>query len=126
MFADGELDEIWLFHPDPCDKPRELPNRLFARPFLVDAHRVLGEGGAVILKTDHADYYQSAVAAAGMVGGRFGVTGASTDLWNDASMLDHVGKRCFGGETTAFERRFLRKRQPIHYLELTRRAGGDG
>jgi tRNA (guanine-N7-)-methyltransferase len=24
FFADDELDEVWLFHPDPCDKPNEL------------------------------------------------------------------------------------------------------
>ena len=121
IFANGELDEIWLFHPDPCDKPRELANRLFAGPFLIDTYRVLRDGGALILKTDHPDYFRSAVAAAEAIANRFEMTGASTDFWNDRSILAHAERRSFGGEATAFERRFLRKRQPIHYLELTKR-----
>ena len=58
FFADGELHEVWLFHPDPCDKPRELPNRLLSEPFLLDVHRVLRDDGSFVLKTDHAGYYQ--------------------------------------------------------------------
>jgi tRNA (guanine-N7-)-methyltransferase len=121
IFAEGELDEVWLFHPDPCDTPRELPNRLFAEPFLTDLHQVLRDGGAVVLKTDHRDYYESAVALAGTMSDRFELAVTSADFWNDAGVMAHTSGRCFSGETTTFERRFRRKRQPIHFLELTKR-----
>ena len=53
LFADGELDEVWVFHPEPLDNPRELPNRLIAEPFLIDVHHTLRDGGPLVLKTDH-------------------------------------------------------------------------
>lgn len=66
FFADGELHELWLFHPDPCDKPRELRNRLIAEPFLLDVHAVLRPGGALVLKTDHPGYYQWVLGLLGL------------------------------------------------------------
>src|SRR3954447_17552568 len=69
LFADVELDEIWVFHPDPCDRPVELKNRLMSEPFLVNAHRVLrttGPGARLCLKTDHPGYYQWTLALLGL------------------------------------------------------------
>lgn len=66
IFAPEEVDEIWLLHPDPCDKPNELQNRLFSERFLVDAHGVLrDEKSTLTLKTDHPGYYQYALALFG-------------------------------------------------------------
>jgi tRNA G46 methylase TrmB len=67
IFADGELDEIWLFHPDPCDKPAELQNRLVSPSFLTDVHRVLrGATSSLCLKTDHPGYYQWVLGLLGL------------------------------------------------------------
>ena len=158
MFADGELHEIWLFHPDPCDKPRELRNRLVAEPFLLDAHRVLRDGGAFVLKTDHPGYYQWAVGLLGepeafraaregdeagaarprvrlrdlarrqdlparseAVAERFEVSANSADFWNDDVARARSAAKCFAGEATPFESRFVGKRLPIYYLELRKR-----
>lgn len=124
IFADGEVDEIWLFHPDPCDKPRERPNRLFAEPFLIDVAAVLrGRGSLLILKTDHREYHESAkvVAAMDAVRARFDVSAVSDDFWADEQALSHTADRCFAGKATQFEDRFRRKRKPIYYLELRKR-----
>ena len=120
FFAGGELDEIWLFHPDPCDKPNELRNRLFAELFLLDAHRVLRDGGSLVLKTDHPDYYQAALEVSGAVADQFNVPVASSDFWNDEGAQRATANRCFATESTFFETRYRKKRQPIHYLELTK------
>lgn len=67
IFADGEVGEIWLFHPEPCDRPVELPNRLIREPFLLDAHRVLrGPNGRLCIKTDHPGYYQWILSLLGL------------------------------------------------------------
>ena len=124
MFADGEVDEIWLFHPDPCDRPRERPNRLFAEAFLTDVAAVLrGPGSLLILKTDHREYYESALALAAScpVSKCFDVSTRSADFWGDEPVRAKVAARCFAGGVTSFEDRFRRKRKPIHYLELCRR-----
>jgi tRNA G46 methylase TrmB len=121
MFGDGELDDIWIFHPDPCDKPHELKNRLLNEPFLADVHRVLRDGDATLtLKTDHREYYDSVMTLLqrAEVSRRFTLAASSPDYWNDATARANSAQRCFSGETSCFERRFRRKRQPIHYLEL--------
>ena len=168
MFGPGEVDEILLFHPDPFATPEELPNRLFAEPFLVDAHAVLrDERSTLTLKTDHPGYYGWALALFGvaepahfdvararaeaepvtaskLTGSpriraadllvdadrparstaateRFDVMVVSADFWNDSTTLGHAAGRVFAGERTFFEERFLKKRQPIYYVELAKR-----
>lgn len=155
FFADGELHELWLFHPDPCDKPRELRNRLITEPFLLDIHAALRAGGALVLKTDHAGYHQWVLGLLGLpepdvfkharerkeaAGGpvrmrdlmspedvpapstalaeRLEVSAHSADFWNDDAARRASAGRCFAGEATAFETRFVRKRLPIYYLEV--------
>ena len=121
---------MWLFHPDPCDKPRELPNRLIAEPFLLDVHRVLRAGGAFVLKTDHPGYYQWALGLLGLpeptsseaLNERFEVSMNSPDFWKDDPARLHGAGKYFAGEATAFESRSLRKRLPIHYVELRAHA----
>jgi tRNA G46 methylase TrmB len=49
------------------------------------------------------------------------VAAFSSDFWHDDALLAHTASRCFAGEVTLFEQRFVRKRQPIFYLELRRR-----
>jgi tRNA G46 methylase TrmB len=121
FFAADELDEIWIFHPDPCDKPNELRNRLFAEPFLLDAHRVMRRGARLILKTDHRGYFDASLAELASVTGHFELTASSSDFWNDAPVRGRTKARCFADESSFFEDRFRRKRLPIHYLEIVKR-----
>ena len=67
IFAAREVDEIWVLHPDPCDRPAELKNRLIAEPFMTDAHAVLRDGYSTLtLKTDHPGYYQWVLGLLGL------------------------------------------------------------
>jgi tRNA (guanine-N7-)-methyltransferase len=118
IFAGGELDELWVFHPDPCDKPRELPNRLLGKPFLKDAQRVLRCGSSLVLKTDHRGYYKSMLELVSGVADLFDVVGYSIDFWNDDRALGACQNKCFAGEATVYESRFRRKRKPIYFLEM--------
>jgi tRNA (guanine-N7-)-methyltransferase len=121
FFANDELDEVWLFHPDPCDKPNELRNRLFAEPFLLDVHCVMRRGTALILKTDHPDYFASSLTATSSVASKFDLAASSSDFWKDAAARNLAAEKCFAGESSFFESRYLKKRRPIHYLEITKR-----
>jgi tRNA G46 methylase TrmB len=155
IFADGEIDEMLIFHPEPCDRPEEAANRLLAPPFMVDAHHALRDGGSISLKTDHAGYYQWMLSqldlpepdwlapgstrvrtrdllrredlptADAEILSRFEVTANSRDFWNDPAVLAQTAERCFAGKVTMFERRFMTKRQPIFYLELKKRLQTD-
>ena len=127
-FANGELDEAWVMHPDPCDKPRELPNRLVAEPFLLDVHAVLRPTAesVLIVKTDHRAYYESSLALAkrDVIHRRYALSANSADFWKDEAVLRHVAGRAFAGRVTPYEERFRKKRKPIYYLELRPRAEG--
>lgn len=153
IFAGGEVNEIWLFHPDPCDTEVELNNRLVQEPFLLDAHRVLHDAGSTFcLKTDHAGYYRWVLALFGLsqpeglpeplrsprkrreplvpahtlppasaaIQERCAVAFQSADYWNDPAALAHTAGRAFSGETSLFERRFIRRKGAIYYFEFTK------
>jgi tRNA (guanine-N7-)-methyltransferase len=120
LVADGELDEIWLFHPEPLDTPRELKNRLIAEPFLRDVHHVLRPGGSLILKTDHGGYFDAVLELLQSMTDRFETTLISRDFWNDSVAQSAVADRPFAGEMTAFESRFVRKRKPIYFVTIRR------
>jgi tRNA (guanine-N7-)-methyltransferase len=121
LVADGELDEIWLFQPEPLDTPRELKNRLITKPFLRDVHYVLKLGGALVLKTDHRGYFDAALELLQGMTGCFETTLVSRDFWNDSVAQSAVADHAFAGEMTAFESRFVRRRKPIHFVTIRRR-----
>jgi len=155
IFADCEVDEMWLFHPDPCDRDVELKNRLISELFLVDVHAILRNSTSTLsLKTDHPGYFQWVLSLFGLaepawfhapdaksprvrrrdsmtaaslpppsaaVQRRFDVTMNSTDFWNDPAAIAHTECRHFAGETTLYESRFNKKRQPIYYFEIRKR-----
>jgi len=56
MFEESEVDEIYYFFPDPWPKKRHWKKRLFQRPFLECAYKVLKPGATLFVKTDHAGY----------------------------------------------------------------------
>ncbi len=119
FFHTRELDEIWVLHPDPCDQPHELKNRLINERFLAVALSLLRSGGLLTLKTDHAGYYQWAADALARTP-RFELITASNDFWNDPVALAHTAHRPYAGHRTLFETRFIRRKQPIYFLHAVR------
>jgi tRNA G46 methylase TrmB len=128
-FGERELAEVWVLHPDPCDGPKELKNRLVAGPFMLEVARVLRPGGLFTLKTDHAEYFAWARGVFGVedrvalppqvdeVARLFQVSAMSADYWADAGVRAQTAGRPYAGQRTHFEERFIRRRQPIHFLE---------
>jgi tRNA G46 methylase TrmB len=121
IFAEREIDEVWIFHPEPCDKPRELANRLISEPFLSGVHGVLRDGGSLVLKTDHLAYYQGSLDDGQALADQFDLVASSADFWNDAPLQRAIAGRGFAGESSAFEDRYRRKHRPIYYLEWRKR-----
>lgn len=65
LFAENEVDEIWVTFPDPQLKKKRAPKRLTSPLFLTLYAKILGSEGAINLKTDsqHLHEYTRAVAA---------------------------------------------------------------
>lgn len=53
-----ELDEAWMFFPDPWPKKAQLKHRLFQEKFLLDLHHCFRREGVFHFKTDHPGYYE--------------------------------------------------------------------
>lgn len=58
IFGENEVQNIFYFFPDPWPKKRHNKNRLFQKPFLDAAFKVLSPGGTIWVKTDHDDYFE--------------------------------------------------------------------
>ena len=151
FFADREVDEFWIFHPDPCASAIERPNRLIDESFLLDVATLMrGVPSSLAIKTDHAGYFQSTLALLGLrepdwptltprvrlrdlepavslpafsdaVARVLEMAHVATDFTGDAAAQAHVASRAFAGEATPYEVKFVAKRQPIFYVELRRR-----
>jgi tRNA (guanine-N7-)-methyltransferase len=57
MFGENEVERLYYFFPDPWPKARHNKKRLFQKPFLDSAHKVLEAQGEIWIKTDHDDYF---------------------------------------------------------------------
>lgn len=56
MFGENELDGLFYFFPDPWPKTKHLKKRLFQKPFLNSAFKVLRPNSYFYIKTDHDGY----------------------------------------------------------------------
>lgn len=66
IFGAHELDEVWLFFPDPWPKASQQKHRLFQEPFLKSVSEVLKPGGSLYIKTDHPGYFEWMCAVMGI------------------------------------------------------------
>jgi tRNA G46 methylase TrmB len=121
MFAPDEIDQIWVFHPEPCDEPKQRPNRLLSPAFLDQARLLLSQNGKLIIKTDHAEYATSTLALLrGELTSHWTLEFTSNDFWNDAGALERADAQYFGRRRTFYETRYLKRREAICYIEITR------
>jgi len=58
LFAEDEIDEIWLPFPDPHEKRRNISKRLTSPPFLSKYQTFLKNGGIIHLKTDNKHLWE--------------------------------------------------------------------
>ena len=57
FFEEGEVDEIWITHPDPFPRYGQRNRRLTAPVFLDRYRKLLKKGGLVHLKTDNTGIF---------------------------------------------------------------------
>lgn len=62
LFPAESLDAIYINFPDPWEKRHWLKNRLIQEGFVVEMAGLLRRGGLLSYKTDHPEYFASAVA----------------------------------------------------------------
>ncbi|WP_460880748.1 tRNA (guanosine(46)-N7)-methyltransferase TrmB [Pontibacter rugosus] len=111
LFAENEVDEIWITFPDPRPKDRDIKRRLTSPRFLDQYERILKPGGIVHFKTDNEalfDYTLEILAerqAKGLL---------QTKNLYSSDLQEHTM-----GIYTTYERRYLGEGIPIKYLQYT-------
>lgn len=110
LFAAGELNNVYIHHPDPWPRERQWKHRLIQDDFLVMLHGLMRPGTFVDFKTDSPEYFEWAVER--FKRSPFIVERETWDLHNSEWSSENF--------ITQFEKIFLAKGQPIHYARLAR------
>lgn len=111
LFAEGEVDELWITFPDPQLKSRRAKKRLTSPLFLSYYSRFLRPDGWINLKTDSKHLY----AYTAEVIREFGLPCeiANPDIYGSGYADEVLSVK------TAYEQRFLEMGLPIGYLRFS-------
>lgn len=107
MFADGEVERIYLNFSDPWPKKKHVRRRLTHPRFLDMYQRVLNERGEIHLKTDSAELFEYSLNTMSEQG--FRLRNITFNLHKEGPNPDHV--------MTEYERKFVEMGKPIYRLE---------
>ena len=109
MFAQAEIDRIYLNFSDPWPKDRHAKRRLTSHQFLERYDQFLAPGGRLEFKTDNQDLFTFSLEEI-----------ENSPIWHiDASTRDlhHDPVLNLGNIMTEYEKRFTELGQPIYRLE---------
>jgi len=106
VFADGEVDRVYLNFSDPWPKKRHAKRRLTNQAFLKKYEQVLGGKGEIHFKTDNRGLFEYSLTSFSEYG--LVLTFVSLDLHQSEFE---------GNVMTEYEEKFAAKGQPIYRVE---------
>lgn len=109
FFEPGEVDEIWLVHPDPQPKDRDEKKRLTNQNFLTRYARLIKPGGLFHLKTDNPFLYDYTLEVIRSMPG-YELLEHTDDLYESELLADHYNI------TTHYEKLFREQGFTIKYI----------
>jgi tRNA (guanine-N7-)-methyltransferase len=114
MFAEGEIDFLHMFFPDPWPKAAQMKNRTASAKWLRTIAPLIHHDGLFHLKTDHAGYFEFILEEVAKVTDIFETVEMTKDLHagNPNARLLQIP------EVTLFERLFIKDGLPIHSIKL--------
>lgn len=113
IFAEDEVERIYLNFSDPWPKDRHAKRRLPSREFLARYAVILPENGKVEFKTDNKDLFAFALEEAEDSG--WHLDACTFDLHHDEEMMQ-------GNVMTEYEEKFSGMGNPIHKMIIRRQA----
>ena len=114
MFAENEVDRIYLNFSDPWPKARHARRRLTSPEFFARYDKVLVQDGQVEFKTDNRDLFDFSVESLGE-SETWGISECTYDLHHDEIMN-------VGNIMTEYEEKFSSMDHPICKLIAKRRC----
>jgi tRNA (guanine-N7-)-methyltransferase len=115
FFAEGEVAEIWLIHPDPRPKSRDEKRRLTSPRFL-KLYRQIGQKNTLIrLKTDSDLLYEFTLET--LQNEAIEALEHTANLYESPLLADHLD---IGGQPirTKYEKVFTELGHTIHYVKF--------
>lgn len=106
VFAENEIDRVYLNFSDPWPKERYAKRRLTSDRFLPQYKEILKEGKFVQFKTDNVDLF--AYSLESIEASTFEMTEQTKDLYHSAYIEGNIA--------TEYEKKFVVLGHPIHYL----------
>ena len=111
IFAEGEIEEIWITFPDPQIKYKRTKHRLTNSEFLQKYKKILTPNGIVNLKTDSEFMHGYTLGL--LHGEGHEVLHANHDVYkNDYSPKEVIEIQTF------YEKQYLEKGKPITYIQF--------
>jgi tRNA (guanine-N7-)-methyltransferase len=110
LFQQGELNNVYIHHPDPWLKKRQWKHRLIQTDFLKELHQMMRPGCFMDFKTDSRDYFEWSMDY--FKNSPFQLERESWDLHSSPWQAENF--------VTQFERIFLAQGLPIHYARLAK------
>ncbi|NVK53604.1 MAG: tRNA (guanosine(46)-N7)-methyltransferase TrmB [Flavobacteriaceae bacterium] len=111
IFAQNEVDEIWITFPDPQIKYKRTKHRLTNSDFLTKYHTILKENGVVNLKTDSEFMHGYTLGL--LHGEGHEVLHANHDVYKNAYSPEEVI-----GTQTFYEKQYLEQDKPITFIKF--------
>lgn len=112
VFAQGEVERIYLNFSDPWPKARHAKRRLTSVEFLARYETVLADGGQVEFKTDNTPLFEFSLEQ---------VKEAGWKLLAHTYDLHHNKEMCRGNIMTEYEEKFSSRGNPINKLIMVRK-----
>jgi len=110
FFAENELDEIWLIHPDPQVRDRDEGKRLTNPDFLNSYAKYLKTDGLFCLKTDSTFLYEYSLETIGN-SDKYKIVEHTDDLYHSPLLEEHHGVK------THYEKIFVSKGYTIKFIK---------
>jgi len=111
LFAENEVDEIWITFPDPQIKYKRTKHRLTNTDFLKKYHHILKENGVVNLKTDSEFTHGYTLGL--LHGEGHEILHANHDVYKNTYSPEEVI-----GTQTFYEKQYLEKGKPITFIKF--------
>lgn len=111
IFAENEIDEIWITFPDPQIKYKRTKHRMTNSGFLKKYHHILNENGIVNLKTDSEFMHGYTLGL--LHGEGHEILHANHDVYKN-----HYSPEEVTGTQTFYEKQYLEKGKPITYIKF--------
>jgi len=108
IFAEDEIDRIYLNFSDPWPKDRHFKRRLTSRNFLGKYEKCLRKDGEIIFKTDNRKLFDFSLEE--LEAAKWTIKNITYDLHNSEYLADNI--------MTEYEERFVAEGKPIHMMRI--------